>query len=103
MVAVVAPGQRPPGAFEAITAVAELSIADSPDSLAAALASSDVLSLTAGDVMKCNPRTIRRDMLAVEALKIMETHKITSVVVASDDGGVEGVVHLHDLWRTQMI
>jgi arabinose-5-phosphate isomerase len=67
------------------------------------VASSDVLSLTAGDVMKRNPRTIRRDMLAVEALKIMETHKITSVVVAGDDGDVEGVVHLHDLWRTQMI
>ncbi|HEY0875341.1 MAG TPA: KpsF/GutQ family sugar-phosphate isomerase [Vicinamibacterales bacterium] len=67
------------------------------------VASSDVLSLTAGDVMKRNPRTIRRDMLAVEALKIMETHKITSVVVAGDDGGVEGVVHLHDLWRTQMV
>jgi arabinose-5-phosphate isomerase len=42
-------------------------------------------------------------MLAVEALKIMETHKITSVVVTDDDGNVEGVVHLHDLWRTQMI
>jgi len=66
------------------------------------LATPDVLSLTAGDVMKRNPRTIRRGMLAVEALKIMETHKITSVVVASDDGRVEGVVHLHDLWRTQM-
>ena len=64
--------------------------------------SSDVLSLTAGDVMKPNPRTIRRDMLAVEALKIMETHKITSVVVTDDDAKVEGVVHLHDLWRTQM-
>ena len=63
----------------------------------------DVLSLTAGDVMKRNPRTIGRDLLAVEALKIMETHKITSVVVATVDGQVEGVVHLHDLWRTQMI
>ena len=65
--------------------------------------SSDVLSLTAGDVMKPNPRTIRREMLAVEALKIMETHKITSVVVTSDAGMVEGVVHLHDLWHTQII
>ena len=41
-------------------------------------------------------------MLAVEALKIMETHKITSVVVVDDARTVEGVVHLHDLWRTQM-
>jgi arabinose-5-phosphate isomerase len=67
------------------------------------IASADVLSLTAGDVMKREPRTIRREVLAVEALRIMETHKITSVVVATDEGQVEGVVHLHDLWRTQMI
>ena len=66
------------------------------------LKSSDVLALTAGDVMLPNPRTIRREMLAVEALKIMEAHKITSVVVTDDDGSIEGVVHLHDLWRTQM-
>jgi arabinose-5-phosphate isomerase len=66
------------------------------------VAGSDVRSLTAGDVMKRNPRTIKREMLAVEALKIMETHKITSVVVAGQAGEVEGVVHLHDLWRTQM-
>jgi arabinose-5-phosphate isomerase len=64
--------------------------------------SSDVLSLTAGNVMKRNPITIERSMLAVEALKVMETHKITSVVVAHASGAVDGVVHLHDLWRTQM-
>ena len=67
------------------------------------ISSPDVLSLTAADVMKRNPRTIARDLLAVEALRIMETHKITSVVVATSDGHVDGVVHLHDLWRTQMI
>jgi arabinose-5-phosphate isomerase len=67
------------------------------------ISSPDVLSLTAADVMKRNPRTIGRDLLAVEALRIMETHKITSVVVATSDGRVDGVVHLHDLWRTQMI
>jgi arabinose-5-phosphate isomerase len=33
----------------------------------------------------------------------MEVHKITSVVVVDRRGYVEGVVHLHDLWRTQMI
>jgi arabinose-5-phosphate isomerase len=65
--------------------------------------SPDVLSLTAGQVMKKNPLTIPRGTLAVEALKIMETHKITSVVVADGTGLIEGVVHLHDLWRTQMI
>jgi arabinose-5-phosphate isomerase len=65
--------------------------------------SADVLSLTAGDVMTVRPVTIPRQLLAVEALKVMETHKITSVVVVDDQGRVEGVVHLHDLWRTQLI
>ena len=62
-----------------------------------------VLELTAGDVMNRSPITIERSLLAVEALRIMETHKITSVIVVGSDGTVEGVVHLHDLWRTQMI
>jgi len=61
-----------------------------------------VLALTAGEAMTPNPLTIRRDMLAVEALRIMEAHKITSVIVVDADRQVEGVVHLHDLWRTQM-
>jgi arabinose-5-phosphate isomerase len=62
-----------------------------------------VLELTAGDVMNPNPITIDRRLLAVEALRIMETHKITAVIVVAGDRTVEGVVHLHDLWRTQMI
>lgn len=64
--------------------------------------SSNVLALTAGEAMTPRPITIHRELLAVEALKIMETHKITSVVVVDGVNGVEGVVHLHDLWRTQM-
>ncbi len=63
----------------------------------------NVLELTAGDVMTPNPITIDRQLLAVEALKIMETHKVTSVVVIDNRRAVLGVVHLHDLWRTQMI
>lgn len=63
----------------------------------------NVLELTAGDVMTPNPITIDRRMLAVEALRIMETHKVTSVVVIDPERLVQGVVHLHDLWRTQMI
>jgi arabinose-5-phosphate isomerase len=63
-----------------------------------------VFALTAGEAMTSSkPLTISRSMLAVEALRIMETHKITSVVVVDDAGRVEGVVHLHDLWRTQKI
>ena len=62
-----------------------------------------VHALTAGEAMTPNPLTIGRTVLAVEALRIMEAHKITSVVVVDGDRRVEGVVHLHDLWRTQMI
>ena len=63
----------------------------------------DVLTLTAVQVMTRNPLTIDRRLLAVEALKIMEARKVTSVVVVDSERHVEGVVHLHDLWRTQMV
>jgi arabinose-5-phosphate isomerase len=63
----------------------------------------DVLTLIAADVMTPNPLTVPREVLAVEALRIMETHKITSVIVVDENRIVEGVIHLHDLWRTQMI
>jgi arabinose-5-phosphate isomerase len=62
-----------------------------------------VMALTAGEAMTPSPLTITRHMLAVEALHIMETHKITSVIVVDGDGQIDGVVHLHDLWRTQKI
>ncbi|HLB43827.1 MAG TPA: KpsF/GutQ family sugar-phosphate isomerase [Candidatus Limnocylindrales bacterium] len=63
----------------------------------------DVLTLTAGDVMTHGPVTVPRATLAAEALNIMEQRRITSIVVV-DDGTrrVAGVVHLHDLWRTEM-
>jgi arabinose-5-phosphate isomerase len=62
-----------------------------------------MLDQTAGDIMTPNPVTISRDTLAVEALRLMEERKITSVIVVDADTRAEGVVHLHDLWRTEMI
>ena len=50
-----------------------------------------------------NPVTIPNTTLAVEALGVMEQRKITSIVVIDTDRRVEGVVHLHDLWRTEMV
>jgi arabinose-5-phosphate isomerase len=61
-----------------------------------------VLERRADAVMTRTPVTVDRRMLAVEALNLMERRKITSVVVVSPDRRVEGVVHLHDLWRTEM-
>jgi arabinose-5-phosphate isomerase len=63
----------------------------------------NILELTACDVMTRGPVTIPPRTLAAEALNVLETRKITSIVVV-DDGTrrVAGVVHLHDLWRTQL-
>lgn len=60
------------------------------------------LELTAGAAMKSGPRTILAKEFAVRALAQMEERKITSLVVTDEQGRVEGVVHLHDLWGTEM-
>jgi arabinose-5-phosphate isomerase len=64
---------------------------------------SNLLSHRAADVMTTRPITIQAGTLAVEALRLMEQRKITAVVVVDPQGAVRGVVHLHDLWRTQMV
>jgi arabinose-5-phosphate isomerase len=64
---------------------------------------SNLLDQQAADVMTRRPVTIGRTLLAVDALRLMEERRITSVVVVDADGRAEGVVHLHDLWRTQMV
>jgi len=61
------------------------------------------LDRRASDVMTSHPITITPDTLAVEAIRILEERKITSLVVVDSEQQVRGVVHLHDLWRTQMI
>lgn len=65
--------------------------------------STNVLSLVAGDVMTPRPVVIDRTTLAAEALNLLETRKITSIVVIDGQKRVEGVVHLHDLWGTQLV
>ncbi len=61
-----------------------------------------LLEQVAADVMTARPATIRRETLATEALRVLEQRKITSVVVVDQGHAVQGVVHLHDLWRTEM-
>jgi len=66
------------------------------------MAMAGLLAQPASAVMTAGPRTIGRSLLAVEALAMMEQRKITSLVVVDADARIEGVLHLHDLWRTQM-
>lgn len=64
--------------------------------------SPDPLELSAGQVMAREPKTIREQELATAALSKMEAMKITSLVVVDAEMVVTGVIHLHDLWRTEM-
>jgi arabinose-5-phosphate isomerase len=63
----------------------------------------DPFSQKAADVMSRSPVTIGREELAAAALRKMEERRITSLLVVSEDGRLEGIVHLHDLWRTQLV
>jgi len=63
----------------------------------------DVLDLTAKDCMTRSPQTISASQFASAALNIMEQRKITSLVVVDSNQKVKGIVHLHDLWGTEMM
>ena len=60
------------------------------------------LGLAAVDCMTRTPVTIGRKELATRALNLMESRKITALAVVNSQGKLEGVVHIHDLWTTQM-
>jgi arabinose-5-phosphate isomerase len=63
----------------------------------------DIRRLTAADVMTRGPVSIPPSTLAAEALNVMEGRKITSIVVVDGESRrVVGVVHVHDLWRTEL-
>jgi arabinose-5-phosphate isomerase len=63
----------------------------------------DALDLTAGECMTRNPRTIKGNEFAASALALMEEKKITSLAVVDGNGKLEGIIHLHDLWGTEMV
>ncbi len=61
-----------------------------------------LLGRTAGECMRTGPKTISGEELAPAALKKMEDHRITALMVCDDAGRLEGVVHVHDLWRLEL-
>jgi arabinose-5-phosphate isomerase len=63
----------------------------------------DVMDLTAGEAMTRDPKTIAGGEFAATALALMEEKKITSLMVVDGRGRVEGIVHLHDLWTTELV
>ncbi len=61
---------------------------------------SDVLSKKAGDVMTKNPKTIEADVLAVEALNVMNnTGKGITQLFVLQEGKPIGIIHIHDCLR----
>jgi arabinose-5-phosphate isomerase len=62
----------------------------------------EALHLTAGEAMSRHPTTIQKTELAATALRLMEERKITSILVVDTEERLEGVIHLHDLWTTQL-
>jgi arabinose-5-phosphate isomerase len=62
-----------------------------------------LLDRTASQCMTAGAVTIARDQLATAGLALMEEKRITSLPVVDGEGRVCGVLHLHDLWKTEMI
>ena len=63
----------------------------------------DLRNLTAADVMHVDPRTIRADSLAVEAVALMEQYRINSVLVVDEAGTLCGALNTNDLMRAKVI
>ena len=63
----------------------------------------DLRMATAQQVMHANPQTVRADALAVDAVALMEQHRITSVLVVNAQGELCGALNTNDLMRAKVI
>ena len=62
-----------------------------------------LLDRSASECMTRTPVLVGSRELATRALDLMESRRITALLVADEKGRIEGVLHLHDLWKTEMI
>ncbi|AOJ25872.1 arabinose 5-phosphate isomerase KdsD [Burkholderia seminalis] len=63
----------------------------------------DFRTLPITDVMTRDPRTIAPDHLAVEAVELMERHRINQMLVVDADGALIGALNMHDLFSKKVI
>lgn len=63
----------------------------------------DFRTLPIVDVMTREPRTIGPDHLAVEAVELMERHRINQMLVVDADGALIGALNMHDLFSKKVI
>jgi arabinose-5-phosphate isomerase len=59
----------------------------------------DLRATRIDQVMTLGPKSVLPSTLAAEAVHLMETHRITSLIVLDDQGALVGVLHVHDLLR----
>lgn len=63
----------------------------------------DFTKIMIRDVMHAEPRRVRAEQLAVDAVAIMEQHRINQMLVVDADGRLVGALHIHDLTRAKVI
>ncbi|HXY23523.1 MAG TPA: KpsF/GutQ family sugar-phosphate isomerase [Candidatus Acidoferrum sp.] len=112
----VAPQTAMPSVFHEMSAkkLGMTTVANADGTLAGILTDGDLrrlmekhggatLGMTAAQCMNADPLTVRPNVLASEALTLMEKRKITSIVVTDESRKLLGVVHLHDLWTLELV
>lgn len=63
----------------------------------------DLRQIPVADAMTRNPRTIEPQRLAVEAVELMERHKINQLLVVDGGGKLVGALNMHDLFRAKVV
>lgn len=63
----------------------------------------DVLLTRAEDIMTRDAKVIDENVLAAEALRLMEMYSITSVLTTDGDGRTTGIIHLHDILKAGIL
>ncbi len=63
----------------------------------------DLRPIPVADAMTRNPRTIEPQRLAVEAVEMMERHKINQLLVVDAGGTLVGALNMHDLFRAKVV
>lgn len=63
----------------------------------------DLTATPIGDVMTRNVKTVGEDMLAAEAVRLMETFAITALLVVDEANRVVGAFNVHDLLQAGVV
>ena len=63
----------------------------------------DARSASIGELMTRSPRTIGPEPLAVEAVELMERHRINALLVTDGEGRLVGALNMHDLFRAKVV